>query len=177
MGNFFVVIMPLKGGGMDQTTVMMAKDGLFCTKEPANRRHLGAALRINFDPLQTTRVELPANALFAVLHCGVESNKAAASHYNERVAESRIASQILFKKQTNATFDEWRQVRRVRDFQERAKLSLDQCSGALDRHLNPEKEYSRERVLRELEIEDAQLREYSLNSNTQTSWCFDPDFF
>lgn len=112
---------------------------------------------------------LPAGALFAVLHCGVESNKAATSHYNERVAESRIASQLLFKKHAKASLAEWRKVRRVRDMQEAASLSLDAADEALDRHLEADVAYSRDRVLAELEIDDTQLREVSLFTNTQES--------
>lgn len=56
-----------------------------------------AALRIDFEPLKSWPIELPKNALFAVLHSNVESNKAATAHYNERVVECRIAAQVRGK--------------------------------------------------------------------------------
>lgn len=56
----------------------------------------GSALRIDFNPLVATPIQLPKRALFAVLHSGVEMNKAATTYYNQRVVECRIAAQVKF---------------------------------------------------------------------------------
>lgn len=53
------------------------------------------AVRIDFNPLKFERVKLPINALFVVVHSGIEMNKAATSYYNQRVVECRIAAQVL----------------------------------------------------------------------------------
>ncbi|KAI6182016.1 hypothetical protein M3Y99_01963100 [Aphelenchoides fujianensis] len=102
----------LEGGGMDQAVVTLAENN--------------AALRIDFEPLKSWAIELPKNALFAVLHSNVESNKAATAHYNERVVECRIAAQ---------------------DFQEKLGLSLVECEEMVEQFLQPSP-YSREQIRR-----------------------------
>jgi N-acetylgalactosamine kinase len=57
----------------------------------------GSALRVDFSPLNAYTVQLPSNALFAVLHSGVTANKAANNLYNQRVVECRIAAQVNSK--------------------------------------------------------------------------------
>ncbi|KHJ95540.1 hypothetical protein OESDEN_04511 [Oesophagostomum dentatum] len=73
-----------QGGGMDQAAEILAADG--------------SALRIDFSPLRFRMITLPALATFTVLHCGETLNKAATSHYNERVMEGRLAGKLLLKK-------------------------------------------------------------------------------
>lgn len=55
----------------------------------------GTALRIDFSPLHSCLIPIPKNALFAVLHCGLEMNKGATTYYNQRVVECRIAAQVI----------------------------------------------------------------------------------
>lgn len=71
-----------EGGGMDQAIEVLAVKG--------------HAMLIEFNPLKWTAVKLPETAFFAVLHCGTTLNKAATSHYNQRVVECRIAAQVCF---------------------------------------------------------------------------------
>lgn len=66
---------------MDQTVAVLANDG--------------SALRVDFEPLKTYNVQLPSNAVFAVLHSGVTAAKAANNLYNQRVVECRIAAQVI----------------------------------------------------------------------------------
>lgn len=54
----------------------------------------GKALRIDFNPLRSFPVQLPASAKFVVLHCGDTLNKGATSHYNQRVVECRISATV-----------------------------------------------------------------------------------
>lgn len=59
----------------------------------------GFAMRIDFNPLKGTRVQLPASVTFVVSNCLVESHKVltADKMYNKRVVECRLASCLLAK--------------------------------------------------------------------------------
>ncbi|KAI6178274.1 Galactokinase [Aphelenchoides besseyi] len=142
----------LEGGGMDQAVCALAKNN--------------AALRIEFEPLSVHEVQLPSDALFCCLHSHVESNKAATAHYNERVVECRIAAQILYKKSSQSEGDEWKKIRRLKDVQDSFKWSLDECKEAVERLLK-QTSYSRKDVLKELQANDKDLSEFSLNKSTQ----------
>lgn len=72
-------------GGMDQAIAILAEEG--------------SAKIIDFIPqLQATNVKLPEGVCFYVTHCGVSMHKAASSHYNTRVAETRLAAAVIAKK-------------------------------------------------------------------------------
>lgn len=72
-------------GGMDQAIAMLAEEG--------------SAKIIDFIPqLNATNVELPPGVCFYVAHCGVAMHKAATSHYNTRVAETRLAAAVIAKR-------------------------------------------------------------------------------
>ena len=49
---------------------------------------------IEFNPLRTTDVHLPDGAAFVVSNSLAEHNKAASSHFNTRVVECRLATQV-----------------------------------------------------------------------------------
>ncbi|KAI3909180.1 hypothetical protein MKW98_012917 [Papaver atlanticum] len=72
-----------QSGGMDQAISVMAKSGF-------------AAL-IDFNPIRATDVQLPAGGTFVIAHSLAESQKAvtAATNYNNRVVECRLASIVL----------------------------------------------------------------------------------
>ncbi|XP_051129457.1 galactokinase-like [Andrographis paniculata] len=72
-----------QSGGMDQAISVMAQSGL-------------AAL-IDFNPIRATEVQLPAGGTFVIAHSLAESQKAvtAATNYNNRVVECRLASIVL----------------------------------------------------------------------------------
>ncbi|RZC85245.1 hypothetical protein C5167_041427 [Papaver somniferum] len=72
-----------QSGGMDQAISVMAKSGF-------------AAL-IDFNPIHATDVQLPAGGTFVIAHSLAESQKAvtAATNYNNRVVECRLASIVL----------------------------------------------------------------------------------
>ncbi|CAJ0566644.1 unnamed protein product, partial [Mesorhabditis spiculigera] len=59
--------------------------------------------------------ELPEDALFVVLHSGDTLNKAASSHYNERVIECRIGAQILGKHLNLPNWGAFRKLKQVED--------------------------------------------------------------
>lgn len=138
----------VEGGGMDQAIECLAEKGV--------------ALRIDFNPLISTKVKLPKNALFAVLHSGATMNKAATSYYNTRVVECRIAAQIVAKRLAHCN---WREIRTLRNLAEFLGKEPDEMIPVIDRHFE-EDVMDREEVLRELETTDSDLIEYSLNGNT-----------
>ncbi|KAL6526469.1 galactokinase [Orobanche gracilis] len=72
-----------QSGGMDQAISVMAQSGF-------------AAL-IDFNPIRATEVQLPAGGAFVIAHSLAESQKAvtAATNYNNRVVECRLASIVL----------------------------------------------------------------------------------
>nr|AZQ20737.1 putative galactokinase protein [Rosa hybrid cultivar] len=72
-----------QSGGMDQAISVMAKPGF--------------AELIDFNPIRATDVQLPAGGTFVVAHSLADSQKAvtAATNYNNRVVECRLASILL----------------------------------------------------------------------------------
>ncbi|KAI4344762.1 hypothetical protein L6164_011953 [Bauhinia variegata] len=72
-----------QSGGMDQAISVMAKTGF--------------AELIDFNPIRATDVQLPAGGTFVIAHSLAESQKAvtAATNYNNRVLECRLASIVL----------------------------------------------------------------------------------
>jgi len=55
----------------------------------------GSAKLINFNPLRGIDVTLPENAVFVIAHSQAYHNKASTTDFNLRVAECRLAAQVL----------------------------------------------------------------------------------
>ncbi|XP_072954446.1 galactokinase [Typha angustifolia] len=72
-----------QSGGMDQAISVMAKSGF--------------AELIDFNPIRASDVQLPAGGTFVIAHSLAESQKAvtAATNYNNRVVECRLAAIVL----------------------------------------------------------------------------------
>ncbi|XVF66085.1 hypothetical protein PTKIN_Ptkin10aG0005900 [Pterospermum kingtungense] len=72
-----------QSGGMDQAISVMAKNGF--------------AELIDFNPIRATDVQLPVGGTFVIAHSLAESQKAvtAATNYNNRVVECRLAAIVL----------------------------------------------------------------------------------
>ncbi|KAI1713590.1 galactokinase galactose-binding signature domain-containing protein [Ditylenchus destructor] len=146
----------LEGGGMDQACECLA--------------NAGSALRIDFNPLVATPIQLPKRALFAVLHSGVEMNKAATTYYNQRVVECRIAAQILCKKGGKLR-GEWSSVRTLKQaaalfgFENEPHEMIKYVEQFLTKQDNSP--HTRNEVCKALEIDEQDLMKHSLNSNTQ----------
>ncbi|PSR85071.1 Galactokinase [Actinidia chinensis var. chinensis] len=72
-----------QSGGMDQAISIMAQSGF--------------AELIDFNPVRATDVQLPAGGSFVIAHSLAESKKAvtAATNYNNRVVECRLAAIVL----------------------------------------------------------------------------------
>lgn len=73
-----------QGGGMDQAISFLAQPG--------------TAKYIQFNPLRTTDVPLPKGAAFVVANSLVKANKAATTHFNERVVECRLAAKVIARR-------------------------------------------------------------------------------
>lgn len=51
---------------------------------------------IEFNPLRATDITLPENAVFVIAHSQAYHNKASTADFNLRVAECRLAAQVLY---------------------------------------------------------------------------------
>ncbi|XP_074100737.1 N-acetylgalactosamine kinase [Cotesia typhae] len=95
-----------EGGAMDQAIAFLAKQG--------------AAKLIDFNPLRTTDVKLPVNAVFVIANSLAECNKAATSEFNTRVRECKSAAQIIAKEK----LEKWDAVKTIGDLQKELGTSL-----------------------------------------------------
>ncbi|VDI51374.1 N-acetylgalactosamine kinase [Mytilus galloprovincialis] len=136
-----------EGGGMDQAISFMANKG--------------TAKLIEFNPLKSTDVELPEDVVFVISNSCVELNKAATSHFNIRVVECRLASQIIAK--TKGL--KWREFKRFADVQKALGLTLDEAVNVVKEILHQEP-YTKEEVCGILEVTADELAQTSLSANT-----------
>ncbi|CAD5206885.1 unnamed protein product [Bursaphelenchus okinawaensis] len=132
----------------------------------------GTALHIDFDPLEIRKVELPSEALFCVLHSGVDSNKAATSNYNERVVECRVAAQLMTLS-SKQPIDDYKTIRRLRDYQQHSNLNLEDCSKKSEAQLHPGI-YPKAELLKLLKTDDDDFKKNSLNPATVDKQEFEP---
>ncbi|XP_076443620.1 N-acetylgalactosamine kinase-like [Babylonia areolata] len=136
-----------EGGGMDQAISLMASSGM--------------AKLIKFDPLETENVQLPPDASFLISNSLAEHNKAASSEFNTRVVECRLAAQVLAKLKGLP----WREVRRLRDIQEKLGMELEDMVELVKNTLKTS-EYTKDEVLQILEVTSDDLASTSLSQNT-----------
>lgn len=136
-----------EGGGMDQAIAFLA--------EP------GTAKLIQFNPIRTEDVHLPATASFVIANSCVDINKAATSDFNTRVVECRLAAQILAKQ--NGL--EWKKYLKLGDVQVALQVPLSKMPSLIKDvfHQNP---YSREEVRSILDISEDVLLTTILSTNT-----------
>ena len=119
---------------MDQATELLAEEG--------------CAQLIEFNPLQTTRVELPKGAQFVILNSLAEANKAAGSEFNQRVVECRLATKLLAKK---LGLTDWKTLSKLKQVQIELGKSLEQMLKDVENLLHPEK-YTKEELADLLEM-------------------------
>lgn len=136
-----------QGGGMDQAICFLAKEGY--------------AKLVDFKPLRATDVKLPKGFVFVIANTCVEMNKAATAHFNVRVVECRLASQILAK--TKGL--DWRKNRSLGELHKNLKLSLEELLSLVDEvlHQHP---YDKKEVCELLGVTEEELNKGSLSSNT-----------
>ncbi|GLH01087.1 N-acetylgalactosamine kinase [Gryllus bimaculatus] len=133
-----------QGGGMDQAIAFLAT--------------AGSAKHIEFDPLRTTEIQLPSDAVFVIAHSLHSLNKAATSDFNQRVAECRLAGQIIAKKKGLT----WRKINKLADLQVSLKLTLAEMEDIVAETLH-EHPYTKEEVCQALEVTEQELEHTSLN--------------
>jgi galactokinase len=87
----------------------------------------GEAKLIEFRPVRAHTVKLPAGAVFVIANSLVESAKqvSAATQFNMRVAEGRLAALVLARQSAAPGSQEWQSVRTLQDFQRLAGLDLE----------------------------------------------------
>ncbi|XP_008553724.1 N-acetylgalactosamine kinase [Microplitis demolitor] len=95
-----------QGGAMDQAIAFLANSG--------------AAKLIEFNPLRTTDVRLPEDAVFVIANSMAEFNKAATAEFNTRVRECKSAAQIIAKEK----LEKWDNVKTIGDLQKELGTSL-----------------------------------------------------
>lgn len=137
----------MEGGGMDQAIAFLATKG--CAKH------------IMFNPVRTQDVKLPQEAVFVIGSSLVRKNKAESSEYNTRVVECRLASQLIAKK----CHLNWKEIRTVVSVQNALGVSLDELLDLVDKHLHKDP-YTKEEICKELEVDEKELNNVSLTSNT-----------
>ncbi|XP_063970622.1 N-acetylgalactosamine kinase-like [Lytechinus pictus] len=136
-----------QGGGMDQSICFLAK--------------AGTAKHIEFNPIRAHDVSLPEGVVFVVANSCVELQKASTSHFNIRVVECRLASQILAKSKGL----EWRKMRRLADVEKALGVSLSDMEEMVDQVLHPEP-YTKDEVCGILSLSTDELNSESLSQNT-----------
>ncbi|CAF0774792.1 unnamed protein product [Didymodactylos carnosus] len=137
-----------QGGGMDQASSCLARTG--------------SAMMISFNPLKVVHVLLPVGCAFVVTHSLTEINKAATDHFNTRVVECRIGTQILAQSKGL----DWRKIRKPFELQEALKLSLSDMEkfAVQTFHLEP---YTVDEICALLGVTVHDLIETSLGPNTK----------
>ncbi|XP_076286139.1 N-acetylgalactosamine kinase isoform X2 [Lasioglossum baleicum] len=109
-----------QGGGMDQAIAFLGK--------------AGSAMLIEFNPLRATNVTLPETAVFVIAHSQACHNKAATTDFNLRVAECRLAAQMIAKKRGK----NWEHVQRLIDVQEALGITVDEMVPVVTSDLHEE---------------------------------------
>ncbi|XP_076622135.1 N-acetylgalactosamine kinase [Colletes latitarsis] len=109
-----------QGGGMDQAIAFLGE--------------AGSAMLIEFNPVRGTNVTLPETTVFVIAHSQACHNKASTSDFNLRVAECRLAAQVIAKKRNKA----WKRVRRLSDVQEALGVSVDEMIPVVTNDLHEE---------------------------------------
>ncbi|KYN42244.1 N-acetylgalactosamine kinase [Trachymyrmex septentrionalis] len=142
-----------QGGGMDQAIAFLGK--------------AGTAKLIEFNPLRATDVTLPENAVFVIAHSQAYHNKASTADYNLRVAECRLAAQMIAKKRNM----DWERVQRLIDIQERLALNLDEMVTVVMTELH-EEPYTLDEICESLSTDYERLKKTSLVSSFNISQTF-----
>eukprot|EP00794_Sanderia_malayensis_P018052 gene18052-19861_t len=124
-----------QGGGMDQSISFLAERG--------------TAKLIEFNPLKATDAKLPDGAVFVIANClrDMKKSETAATHFNVRVAEDRVAGQVLAKLHGL----NWKELRKLADVQKALGKSLQEMVDITKEKLH-EEPYTRAEICKILEI-------------------------
>ncbi len=127
-----------QGGGMDQAISFLAQPG--------------RALKIDFNPLKVSEVELPSGHAFVIANSRVEANKAAFSGFNERVVECQLAAKLIAK--TKGL--DWRLIFKLAEVQKLLGLELGSMISVVKECLH-EQPYTNSEICNLLEISEGLL--------------------
>ncbi|KZC08294.1 PREDICTED: N-acetylgalactosamine kinase [Dufourea novaeangliae] len=142
-----------QGGGMDQAIAFLGK--------------AGSAMLIEFNPVRGTIVTLPETAVFVIAHSQACHNKAATTDFNLRVAECRLAAQIIAKKKNK----DWEHVQRLIDIQEALDISVDEMVSVVTTDLH-EEPYTLNEICKNLDTTIQKLKEISFLGSFSDSQTF-----
>ncbi|KMQ95629.1 n-acetylgalactosamine kinase [Lasius niger] len=158
-----------QGGGMDQAIAFLGKAELQYLIFPYYFLFIrkGSAKLINFNPLRAADVTLPENAVFVIAHSQAYHNKASTTDYNLRVAECRLAAQMIAKKRNK----DWEHVQKLIDIQERLAFDLDEMVTVVMTDLH-EQPYTLDEICESLDTDHERLKKTSLISSFNTSQTF-----
>ncbi|CAH1396864.1 unnamed protein product [Nezara viridula] len=136
------------GGGMDQAIA-------FCATE-------GCAKHIEFNPLRTTDVSIPGDAIFVIADSLVTKNKAESNDFNTRVVETRLVAQVLAKRQLiTSCVDKLK----IADVQAELDISLEKMISLVKSTFHKEP-YTKEELCEELAMTKDELSKI-LTANTR----------
>ncbi|RZF33709.1 hypothetical protein LSTR_LSTR007737 [Laodelphax striatellus] len=127
------------GGGMDQTIILNAEKG--------------TSKLIEFMPLKLTNCVLPEGAVFVIANSLVKKNKATSSDFNIRVAECRVAAQILAKKDG---YHPWKTMSTLSNTQEALQCDVTEMKAKVQQYFH-ESPYTKKQICEELGIGDQDL--------------------
>ncbi|XP_022199629.2 N-acetylgalactosamine kinase [Nilaparvata lugens] len=136
------------GGGMDQTIILNADKG--------------TSKLIEFRPLKVTNCVLPEGSVFVIANSLVEKNKAASSDFNTRVAECRIAAQIIAKREG---CPDWKGLRTLSLIQKALKCDVTEMKDKVEQYFH-ESPYTKEEICKVLGITISDLDYLSLCPKT-----------
>lgn len=117
---------------------------------------------VEFNPIRGTDVQIPKGGIFVVANSCVKMNKAATDHFNIRVAECRLAAQLLAKQKG----ENWKELKRLGDVQKKLGLSLAECIALAKQQLHPEP-YSKQEICKALDVTEEELNELSLGPRSR----------
>lgn len=141
------------GGGMDQAIAFLAEKN--------------TAQYIQWNPLQSTTIHLPKQAVFVIANSLTEANKAATSDFNQRVIECRLGCRMMAKK---AALN-WKEMEKFAELQKTLHYTLEEME-ALAKDCISKDSYSRNELLKDFGITEEELNEKLLTPNTRTMQVF-----
>lgn len=122
---------------------------------------------IEWNPLQSTTIQLPKQALFVIANSLSEANKAATSDFNQRVIECRLGCRLMAKK---AALN-WRDMEKFALLQKTLNYTLDEME-ELAKKCMVKESYSRNDLLKEFGISDEEFNAKLLTPNTRSMQVF-----
>jgi len=125
-----------EGGGMDQAISFLGVKG--------------KAQLINFNPVRCEAVSLPDSVTFVVANCMVNKWKADGTDFNNRVAECRLAADVIA---TKLGLD-WNQIEKLQPLMVTKNMTSKELLESVEEHLHPGA-YTKEEIMGILGVDDS----------------------